>query len=63
MNVDVAVPAGSVMGYGYIARNSMGQVLATTASKWPTVKTVSLAEAMALRWALQLSLELGFIEI
>ncbi|XP_057444954.1 uncharacterized protein LOC130737213 [Lotus japonicus] len=63
INVDVAVPAGSVMGYGYIARNSLGQVLATAASKWPMATSVALAEAMALRWDLQLSLELGFFNV
>ncbi|XP_057426156.1 uncharacterized protein LOC130719554 [Lotus japonicus] len=35
INVDVVVPAGSDMGFGYIARNSHGQVLATAAAKWP----------------------------
>ncbi|XP_057426531.1 uncharacterized protein LOC130719958 [Lotus japonicus] len=58
VNVDASVPTGSLMGYGYIARNSRGEVLATAAAKWPTVSTVALAEAMALRWALQLSLDL-----
>ncbi|XP_057423749.1 uncharacterized protein LOC130717521 [Lotus japonicus] len=63
VNVDASVSAGSLMGYGYIARNSRGEVLATAAAKWPTASTVALAEAMALRWALQLSLDLGFFAV
>ncbi|XP_057440759.1 uncharacterized protein LOC130732787 [Lotus japonicus] len=63
VNIDAFVPNGRLMGFGYIAWNSRGQVLATTSSKWPRTVSVATTEAMALRWGLQLSLELGFFEV
>ncbi|XP_057417194.1 uncharacterized protein LOC130711537 [Lotus japonicus] len=63
VNVDAAFPVGSLMGFGFIARNSRGQVLATAAARWPRASSVAVVEGMALHWALQLSLDLGFFEV
>ncbi|XP_057425990.1 uncharacterized protein LOC130719383 [Lotus japonicus] len=60
INFDASVLASKEAGFGYIARNSRGEVLSSATSSFAPVMSALLAEALCFRWALHLSSELGF---
>lgn len=48
------------VGFGFVARDNAGEVLAAT-PKYPTVVlSPTVAEALSLWWAMDLSIQLGF---
>lgn len=51
------------MGMGMVARNDRGVLMATLAGKQHGTYDVAMAEAMGVRWAMQLALELGFRDV
>ncbi|XP_057426538.1 uncharacterized protein LOC130719967 [Lotus japonicus] len=63
LNVDVAAAAERTMGCGFVVRNTTGQLLASGCSKHRGSLSVALGEALSLRWALQLALDLGFLHV
>lgn len=60
INFDASVIASKEAGFGYIARNSRGEVLASATSCFAPVMSALLAEALCFRWALHSSSKLGF---
>ncbi|XP_057431260.1 uncharacterized protein LOC130724076 [Lotus japonicus] len=60
VNVDAAVGQDRFAGFGLVARDHAGEVLAA-AAKYPTmVLSPTVAEALSLRWAMDLAIQLGF---
>ncbi|XP_057426348.1 uncharacterized protein LOC130719758 [Lotus japonicus] len=60
VNVDAAVGRDKMAGFGMVARDNAGEVLAA-AAKFPTLALSPIvAEALSLRWAMELSVDLGF---
>ncbi|XP_057440277.1 uncharacterized protein LOC130732189 [Lotus japonicus] len=63
VNFDASLLQSHEAGFGFIARNKEGEVLAAATSTMGPVLSSVLAEALALRWALGLAKELGFRRI
>ncbi|XP_057416181.1 uncharacterized protein LOC130710823 [Lotus japonicus] len=60
VNVDAAVGQDRFAGFGLVARDHAGEVLAA-AAKYPTmVLSPTVAEALSLRWSMDLAIQLGF---
>ncbi|XP_057445028.1 uncharacterized protein LOC130737293 [Lotus japonicus] len=60
VNVDASLGTDMFAGFGMVARDDHGEILAA-ASSYPTVAaSATEAEALCLRWAMVLSSELGF---
>ncbi|XP_057452167.1 uncharacterized protein LOC130743986 [Lotus japonicus] len=60
INVDASLGGDLLAGFGMVARDEDGEILAA-ASHYPTVATsATMAEAFCLRWAMELSSQLGF---
>lgn len=57
--VDVVVPQVDMMGFGFVMRDANGSVLVSGASKHRRSLSVAIGEALALRWAMQVSFDLG----
>ncbi|XP_057422210.1 uncharacterized protein LOC130716023 [Lotus japonicus] len=60
MNIDAATNQSKIAGFGCVARDYNGDILAA-ASLFPTVVlSATLGEALSLRWAMVLATQLGF---
>ncbi|XP_057444643.1 uncharacterized protein LOC130736886 [Lotus japonicus] len=60
INIDAAVGRDKLAGFGMVARNYNGEVMAS-ASMYPTmVLSPTIGEALSLRWAMELDTQLGF---
>ncbi|XP_057444610.1 uncharacterized protein LOC130736850 [Lotus japonicus] len=62
-NFDASFVDGGVAGLGMVVRNHRGEVMASACSYPVHVTTPLLAKAMAMRWSLQLAVDLGFRRI
>ncbi|XP_057432744.1 uncharacterized protein LOC130725541 [Lotus japonicus] len=62
-NFDASFVDGGAAGLGMVVRNHRGEVMASACSYPVHVTTPLLAEAMAMRWSLQLAIDLGFRRI
>ncbi|XP_057453128.1 uncharacterized protein LOC130744990 [Lotus japonicus] len=60
INTDAAFKAGAAVGMGMVVRNAAGEVLASASGKRGGADSAAVAEAMALRWSLELALDMGF---
>lgn len=60
INTDAAFKAGEAVGMGMVVRNAAGEVLASASGKRGGAGSAAVAEAMALRWSLELALDMGF---
>ncbi|XP_057452876.1 uncharacterized protein LOC130744733 [Lotus japonicus] len=60
VNVDAAVGRDKMAGFGMVARDNAGEVLAAAAKFATLALSPTVAEALCLRWAMELSVHLGF---
>ncbi|XP_057451857.1 uncharacterized protein LOC130743639 [Lotus japonicus] len=60
VNVDASMGRDNLAGFGFVARDGDGEILAA-GSKYPSVASSStIAEALGLRWVMEISSQLGF---
>ena len=62
INIDAAL-SSVCLGMGMVARNHEGLLLAAVCAHDHAPLTVEMAEALVLRWAVSLALELGFFNV
>ncbi|XP_057432375.1 uncharacterized protein LOC130725139 [Lotus japonicus] len=60
INFDAAMAPTGDAGFGLVARNSRGEVLAAACSSHGPAASSLLAEGLSFRWALGLAMDLGF---
>ncbi|KAJ1420314.1 Ribonuclease H-like superfamily [Sesbania bispinosa] len=57
-NVNAAISPNSGAGLGVVFRNSQGEVMATATSSIPNISDSTLAEALAIQWAMKIAQQL-----
>ncbi|XP_057452921.1 uncharacterized protein LOC130744783 [Lotus japonicus] len=62
-NFDASFRDGGIAGLGMVARNCDGEVMASACSSPVSISSPLLAEALGLRWTMQLATDLGFRRI
>ncbi|KAL6559580.1 hypothetical protein OROGR_004697 [Orobanche gracilis] len=63
INTDASFKPGSLVGFGMVARDEDGHILAAASLLHGSLLCASVAEAMALRWSIQMARDLGFMRI
>ncbi|XP_057426083.1 uncharacterized protein LOC130719473 [Lotus japonicus] len=63
INFDASWTAASDTGFGMIARNNNGEVMAAAALGFTSASSALMAEALAFRWSVSLAKDLGFFRV
>ncbi|XP_057455130.1 uncharacterized protein LOC130746501 [Lotus japonicus] len=63
INTDASYTALEAVGLGMVVRNSHGEILACVSAKRDRASSVAVAESLALRWAMMLAIDLGFMAV
>ncbi|XP_057444764.1 uncharacterized protein LOC130737009 [Lotus japonicus] len=63
LNFDASWTAASEAGFGMIARNHNGEVMAAAALGFMSAPSALMAEALAFRWCVSLAKDLGFFRV